>query len=80
MDPVIPPVQDTPEKIQVSAVNLSDNQMIEDLHQAQMLDASVGGILQAKKAGKKLSAEFVRPSYRRLHQQWDQLVIQEGVL
>jgi len=32
-DPAIPPVQDTPEEIQVSAVNLLSNQGIENLYQ-----------------------------------------------
>ena len=82
-DPVIPPVQGNPEELQVSAANLTDNHTAEDLRQAQLLDRSIGGILQAKETDKKPSAEFAQsqcPSYRRLHQQWDQLVVQEGVL
>jgi len=38
-------VQDTPEEIHMSAANPSQNQTMEDLHQAQILDVNVGGIL-----------------------------------
>ena len=80
---MIPPVQGNPEEFQVSAANLTDNHTAEDLRQIQLLDGSIGGILQAKETDKTPSAEIVRsqcPFYRRLHQQWDQLVVQEGVL
>ena len=79
-DPVTPPVT---EELQVAAANLTDSHTAEDVRQAQLLDDSISGILQAKEADNKPSAEFARsqcPSYRRLHQQWDQLVVQEGVL
>ena len=82
-DSVIPPVQDNPDKLQVSATNLTDNHTAEDLCQAQLLDGSIGGILQVKETDKKPSAELARshcPSYRRLLQQWDHLVVQEGIL
>ena len=55
---MIPPVQDNPEELQVSAANLTDNHTAEDLRQVQLLDGSIGGILQAKETDKKPSAEF----------------------
>ena len=54
---MIPPVQDNPKELQVSAANLTDNHSAEDLRQAQLLDGSVGGILQAKETDKSATID-----------------------
>ena len=77
---MVPPVQD---ELIVSAVNLAGGHTAEEVRQAQLSDECVGEILQAKEIEKRPTSEFSRgqsPNYRRLHQQWDQLIVREGVL
>ena len=77
---MVPPVQD---ELIVSAVNLVGGHTAEEVRQAQLSDECVGKILQAKEMDKRPTPEFSRgqnPNYRRLHQQWDQLTVREGVL
>ena len=67
----------------VSTVNLAGGHTAEEVHQAQLSDECVGKILQAKEIDERPISEFSRgqsPNYRRLHQQWGQLTVQEGVL
>ena len=81
--PTIIPMQESPEELPVSGVDLTDGHTTQDLRQAQLSDHCIGKILQAKEVEDKPSAEFARGqslTYRRLHQQWDQLIVQEGVL
>ena len=52
-----------------------------ELHMAQLQDEVIGPVLQAKEAGSRLSKHTLKSrEVTQLKQQWDQLVLQHGVL
>ena len=54
-----------------------------ELRQAQLEDPNVGEILQAKQDNCKPAADYAKGQsleYRRLLQQWEQLIVSDGVL
>ena len=55
----------------------------QDTHRIQLDDSVIGSVLLAKEKGQKPEEEICKtfaPEIRRLFQQWDQLIIKEGVL
>ena len=67
----------------ITSTNLSDGHSSEDIRRMQLNDNIVGSLLQAKETNQKPLADHAKCQgleYRRLYQQWNQLVAQEGVL
>ena len=67
----------------ITSTNLSGGHSSEDIRRMQLDDNIVGSLLQAKETNQKPSADHAKCQgleYRRLYQQWDQLVAQDGVL
>ena len=67
----------------IRADNIIGGYSLDDMHRMQMEDHVVGQILQAKESGPKPMSNYAKSQgleYRRLHQQWDQLRTQDGLL
>ena len=52
----------------------------QDLRNCQLKDDLVGPFLRAKEAGTQLQSGQGGPSWRKMAQLWDQLLIKDGVL
>ena len=74
------------ERVKQSPLHPSHQQIlvvVTHIRRMQLDDNIVGSLLQAKETNQKPSADHAKCQgleYRRLYQQWDQLVAQEGVL
>ena len=67
----------------ISSPTVSAGYSSDELQQMQLDDRCLEGLLQAKESSQKPSQDYSRsqsPEYRRLYQQWDKLVVCEGVL
>ena len=67
----------------ISSPTVSGGYSSDELQQMQLDDKYLEGLLQAKESSQKPSQDYSRSQslqYRRLYQQWDQLVVREGVL
>ena len=67
----------------ISSPTVSGGYSSDELRQTQLDDKCLGGLLQARESSQKPAHDHTRsqsPEYQRLYQQWDQLVVREGVL
>ena len=67
----------------ISSPTISGGYSSDEIRRMQLDDKCLGELLQAKESSQKPSQDYSRsqsPEYRRLYQQWDQLIVHEGVL
>ena len=76
----VPPVEPVPTSM---ATQVQGSEPNESIREVQSADPMIGPVLRAKEAGTPPTAEFTTASNhhtRQLVQQWDQLVIKDGIL
>jgi len=67
----------------ISSTNSIGGHTLNDLRELQMEDSIIGLLLRARETDQKPSNNFAKTQcleYRHLYQQWDQLIVEDGVL